>query len=264
MMQGAAEDGDGARVWETMHRNSVSWNPRSSWTHLKNRPEAEKQAFAKYIPTILAIDKTIAKRLKDVSLVITTLSTSLHDTMIDGMNKGFKTATESLKDLQGDHKSLTRALSDIVEVVQSDIPAVMKMVAVGVIVVLIILQSGMGFWQNKTIQLQNGGVETLVREMAQRIERMEANGAKMEKQLEDMVQERKLEENNFAAAIAQVVEQSVNQAIGETSLQTSQRTQGSHVDRRDRTADQRQAGPRYLGNSVSPLPGPNTIALLRH
>ncbi len=69
MMQGAAEEGDGARVWETMHRNSEAWNPRSSWNHLKDRSQAEKLAFKKYIPTILAIDKTISKRLKDISLV---------------------------------------------------------------------------------------------------------------------------------------------------------------------------------------------------
>merc|ERR1712215_300568 len=154
--------------------------------HLKDRSETEKRTFKKYIPTILAIDKTISKRLKDISLVITTLSTSLHDTMVEGMNEGFKTASESLKDLQGDHKSVMRALSDIVDVIQNDIPAEMKIVAVTVIVVLIILQSGIGFWQNRTIQLQNGSVETVVRDMPQRMESMEqtmketaAKGAKM-------------------------------------------------------------------------------------
>ena len=269
MMQGAAEEGDGARVWDTMHHNSEAWNPRSSWTHLKDRSQAEKLAFKKYIPTILAIDKTISKRLKDISLVITTLSTSLHDTMVEGMNKGFKTASESLRDLQGDHKSVMRALSDIVDVIQSDIPAVMKIVAITVIVALIILQSGMGFWQNRTIQLQIGSVETVVRDMAQKMESMEqtmketaAKGAKMEKQIEDMIQERRLVENNFAAAIAQAVEQTVNRAIGDARLQPSQRLQGSHADRRDPAADQMQSGLRYLGNSVSPHPGPNTIALI--
>ena len=225
MMHGAAEEGDGSRVWETMHRNAQSWNPRSSWTHILKRPDAEKKAFAKFIPAILAIDKTISKRLKDVSLVVTTLSTSLHDTMVDGMNKGFKTASELLKDLHGDHESLTRAFGDIVEVIQSDISAEMKIVAVGAIVVLIILQSGLGFWQNKTIQLQNGGMDTVVREMAQRIERMEACGAQMKKQLEDMIQERKMDENKLAATIAQVLEQSVSQAVGETN----QRTQTQYV-----------------------------------
>merc|ERR1712240_602141 len=88
--------------------------------------------------------------------------------------------------------------SDIVDVIQSDIPIVMKIVAITVIVALIILQSGMGFWQNKTIQLQIGSMETVVRDMAQKMESMEqtlketaAKGAKMEKQIEDMIQERR-------------------------------------------------------------------------
>merc|ERR1711954_550027 len=178
-------------------------NPRSSWNHLKDRSQAEKLAFKKYIPTILAVDKTISNRLKDISLVITTLSTSLHDTMVEGMNKGFKTASESLRDLKGDHRDLLRALSAIIDVIQNDIPAEMKIVAVSVILVLIILQSGIGFWQNRTIQLQNGSMETVIRDMAQRMENMEqalketaAKGAKLEKQIEEMVQER----NNVAVA----------------------------------------------------------------
>ena len=182
-MQGAAQNGEGSQVWETIHTNARPWNPRSSWTHMLERPEQEKRAFAKSIPSILAIDKTISKRLKDVSLVVTTLQTSLHDTMVDGMNKGFKTASELLKDLQG----------DIMEVIQSDISAKIKIAAVGVIVVLIILQSGMGWWQTRTVQLQNGNMDTVVREMAQRMERMEAT-------------------------IAQLVEQSVVQAVGETVI----------------------------------------------
>ena len=263
MMQGAAEEGDGARVWETMHRNSEAWNPRSSWNHLKDRSQAEKLAFKKYIPTILAVDKTISKRLKDISLVITTLSTSLHDTMVEGMNKGFKTASESLRDLQGDHRDLLRALSAIIDVIQNDIPAEMKIVAVSVILVLIILQSGIGFWQNRTIQLQNGSMETVIRDMAQRMESMEqalketaAKGAKLEKQIEEMVQER----NNVAVAVAQAVDQAVKRAIGDARLQPSRRlqVQDSHTDRRDPVTDQMQSGLKYFGNSVSP----NAIALI--
>merc|ERR1712002_425102 len=134
-------------------------------------------------------------------------STSLHDTMVEGMNEVFKTASELLKNLQGEHGSVIRALKDLFDVIQSDIPAEMKIAAIAVIVAFIILQSGMGFWQNRTIQLQIGSVETVVRDMAQKMESMEqtmketeAKGAKMEKQIEDMIQERRLVENNFAAA----------------------------------------------------------------
>merc|ERR1712240_879992 len=191
------------------------------------------------------------------------------DTMVEGMNEGFKTASELLKDLQGEHRRVIRALRDIVDVIQRDIPAVMKIVAITVIVVLIILQSGMGFWQNRTIQLQIGSVETVVRYMAQKMEKMkqvmketEAKEAKMKKQVEDMIQERRQVENNFAVAIAQAVEQTMNLAIEDARFQPLQKLQSSHTDRRDQTADQMQTGSRYMGNSVSFYTGPNTVALL--
>merc|ERR1712121_46735 len=157
----------------------------------------------------------------------------------------------------------------LIGIIESDIPAEMKIAAITVIVILIILQSGMGFWTSRTIQLQIGSVETVVRDMAQKMEEMkqvmeemEAKGAKMKKQVEDMIQERRLVENNFAVAIAQAVEQTMNCAIEDARIQPSQRLQGSHSDRRDHTADQMQTGPRYLGNSVLSYSGPNTIALI--
>merc|ERR1712002_915501 len=196
-------------------------------------------------------------------------STSLHDTMVEGMNEGFKTASELLKNLQGEHGSVVRVLKDLVDVIQSDIPAEMKIAAIAVIVALIILQSGMGFWQNRTIQLQIGSVETVVRDMTQKMEEMkqvmketEAKEAKMKKQVEDMIQERRQVENNFAVAIAQAVEKTMNRAIEDARFQPLQKLQSSHTDRRDQTAGQMQTGSRYMGNSVSSYSSPNTIALI--
>merc|ERR1712089_61282 len=232
MIQGAVEEGDGARVWETMQ--SEAWNPRSSWNHIKDRSQAEKIAFKKYIPTILAVDKMISKRLKDISLVITTLSTSLHDTMIEGMNKGFKTASGSLKDLKDDHRDLLEALGTIFDVLENDMPADMKIVAVSIILAFIILQSGIGFWQNRTIQLQNGSMATIIRDMSQRMENMEQTMketvAKMEKQIEDMIQRRPTE-NDLEKSITQAVEQAMNRAITDARPQRIQ-------DRREHTTDQ--------------------------
>ena len=84
----------------------------------------------------------------------------------------------------------------------------------------------------------------------------------MKKQLEDMIQERRLVENNFAAAIAQAVEQTMNRAIEDARFQPLQKLQSSHTDRRDQTTDQMQTGSRYMGNSVSSYNGPHTVALL--
>merc|ERR1711867_269142 len=197
------------------------------------------------------------------------VGTSLHDTMVEGMNKGFKTASEILKDMPGKNRSIIRVLKSLIGVIESDIPTDMKIAAITVIAILIIQQSGMGFWQNRTTQLQIGSVETVVRDMAQKMEEMqqsmketEAKEAKMKKQVEDMIQEKRQVENNFAVAIAQAVEQTMNRAIEDARFQPLQKLQSSHTDRRDQTADQMQTGSRYMGKSVSPYSGPNIIALI--
>ena len=258
VMQGAVEAGDGGRVWDTMNYNSEAWNPRSSWTHIKDRSQSEKLAFKRDIPTILAIDKTISRRLKDVSLVITTLSTSLHDTLVEGMNKGFKTASEILKNMEGDNRSIVRLLKNLVEVIESDIPTDIEIAAITVIIILIILQLGVGFWQTKATQLQ---IESVVQDMGKQLEELqqvikdtEAKEAKMKKQLEDIIQDKKQLENEFTVAIAQAVEQTMSSAIEDARFQSSLKLQSSR-------ADQMQAGPRIKGKTVS-FNGPNTLALL--
>merc|ERR1712240_829152 len=128
-----------------------------------------------------------------------------HDTTVEGMNKGFKSASELLKDMEGETRSFIRLLESLVDVIESDIPTDMDIAAITVIAILIILQLGMGFWQNRTTQLQVGSVETVVRDMAQKLEEMqqlmketEAKEAKMKKQVEDRIQEKRQVENNFA------------------------------------------------------------------
>merc|ERR1712002_1095855 len=127
------------------------------------------------------------------------------------------------------------------------IPADMKIAAITVIAILIILQSGLGFWQNRTTQLQTGSVETVVRDMAQKMEEMqqlmketEAKEAKMKKQVEDMIQEKRQVENDFAVAIAQAVEQTMNRAIEDAKFQPSLKLQSSLAGRRDQITDQMQ------------------------
>ena len=258
VMQGAVEAGDGGRVWDTMKYSSEAWNPRSSWTHIKDRSQSEKLAFKRDIPTILAIDKTITRRLKDVSLVITTLATSLHDTLVEGMNTGFKTASEILKNMEDDNRSIVGLLKNLVEVIESDMPTDLEIAAITVIIILIILQLGVGFWQTKATQLQ---IESVVQDMGKQLEELqqvikdaEVKEAKMKKQLEDIVQDKKQLENEFTVAIAQAIEQAMSSAIEDARFQSSLKLQSSRVD-------QMQAGPRIKGKTVS-FNDQNTLALL--
>ena len=267
VMQGAIEAGDGGRVWDTMNYNSEEWNPRSSWTHLKDRSQTEKLAFKKDIPTILAIDKTISRRLKDVSLVITTLSTSLHDTTVEGMNKGFKSASEILQNIEGENRSFIRLLERLVDVIESDIPTDVEIAAITVIVMLLILQVGLGFWQNRNTQLR---IKSVVRDMGQKLEEIqqvikdsEDKKVKMKKQVEDETQDKRQLGNELTLAIAQAVEQTINRAIEGAKFEPSLNFQSNRADQRDHAADQIRVGSRYKGNSVSYNGnGPHTVALL--
>ena len=142
----------------------------------------------------------------------------------------------------------------------------MKIVAVSVILAFIILQSGIGFWQNRTIQLQNGSMETVIREMSQKMEHMEqvleeaaAKEAKLEKKLDELVQER----NSVAANITRVVEQAVRGAINEAKFQPTRRAQvhDSQMRGREPYTNQTQPALNYIGNSVSNVT-PNAVALV--
>merc|ERR1712115_756367 len=255
-MIGAAQEGDGAMVWETLHQNTKAWNPRSSWSHLRDRTQAEQRAFKKFIPTILAVDKTISKRLKDISLVITTLSTSLHDTMIEGMNKGFRSASESLKDLNEDHSDLLKVLGTIFNVLEDDITANMKIVAISIVLAFIALQSGIGFWQNRSLKLQNGSLETVIKEMKQDLEESAVREARLEQKLDNLIQER----NSIASSITRIVEQAVKDAISGAKYQPVKRVQiNDNQMRRESYTNQIQPA---LGFSGNPVSNPNAIVLV--
>ena len=123
----------------------------------------------------------------------------------------------------------------------------------------------MGFWQTKATQLQ---IESVVQDMGKQLEELqqvikdtEVKEAKMKKQLEDIIQDKKQLENEFTVAIAQAVEQTMSSAIEDARFQSSLKLQSSRADRRDQLTDQMQAGPRIKGKTVS-FNGPNTLALL--
>jgi len=255
IMKGAIEAGDGGRVWDTMNYNSEEWNPRSSWTHIKDRSPSEKNAFKKEIPAILAVDKTLSRRLKDISLVITTLSTSLHDTTVEGMNKGFESASDSLKNIEGDNRSFIKLLEKLIDISRSDMPTDVEITAIIVIVILIIAQVGLGFWQNRNTQLR---IKSAVKNMGQKLEDIhqvikdsEDKKTRMKKQAEDKTQDRKQLGIELSSAIAKAVEQTINRAIEGTKRNTSLNFQNNRASLRNRVADQTRAGPKYKGNSVS-------------
>ena len=81
------------------------------------------------------IDDTLKERLKSVSLVVTTLLTSLHDTTTENLNKGFKVATDKLDSLA---KTTERILEKVEQVLETlaDSPQVIALITVSILVLV--------------------------------------------------------------------------------------------------------------------------------
>ena len=89
----------------------------------------------------------MVSRLQSVSLMVTSLMTSLHDTTISGLNNGFKEATNSFKKLMNDTKDILdvvnddtnirntlEILEDIMEILTDDTMTVAGLTITGIIV----------------------------------------------------------------------------------------------------------------------------------
>merc|ERR1711873_141920 len=98
------------------------------------------------------------------------LSTSLHDTTVEGMNKGFESASNLLKNIEGDNRSFIRLLEKLIDISRSDIPTDVEITAIIVIVILLILQVGLGFWQNRNTQLR---IKSVVKNIGQKLEEIQ-------------------------------------------------------------------------------------------
>ena len=71
-----------------MTQNSLKWNPEH------NFKEYSDKIHLQCWRNIKLINEVFKDRLKSVSLVITSLLTSLHDISMEGMNTGFRNATD--------------------------------------------------------------------------------------------------------------------------------------------------------------------------
>ena len=71
----------------------MAWNPEQNFRNPDNK------IYFQCRKNVKLIDDALKERLKSVSLVVTTLLTSLHDTTTENLNKGFKVATDKLDSL---------------------------------------------------------------------------------------------------------------------------------------------------------------------
>merc|ERR1712002_569512 len=106
MISKNARKGHREKVWETLASSSRTWNPRSNYKKDKFHQSEIHLECRRNIPII---DKNMISRLKSVSLMVTSLMTSLHDTTIMDINHGFKEASQHFKSIIESTKKILNA-----------------------------------------------------------------------------------------------------------------------------------------------------------
>ena len=77
--------------------------------------------------------------MKSVSLVVTSLLTSLHNTSTDGMNKGFKTASDRFEKIINSSEKILRSADKILEILLEGHHNIIIIVGAGTVVILVLL-----------------------------------------------------------------------------------------------------------------------------
>ena len=106
----AAREGNGEEVWHRLSADPRQWNPRSLY---KNDCFHQSDLHCECRRNLPLFDRNLKNRLREVSLLVTSLVTSLHDTTVADLNKGFKEATAHFNKIsETTNKILKTASSD--------------------------------------------------------------------------------------------------------------------------------------------------------
>ena len=104
----------------------MAWNPEQNFGNGENNIHLQCRK------NIRPIDDALKERLKSVSLVITTLLTSLHDTTTENLNKGFKVATDNLDKIAKATERVLEKVEQILEILDNS-PQVIVVMAVAIV-----------------------------------------------------------------------------------------------------------------------------------
>ena len=105
------------------------WNPEQNFGKAKDNVHIQCRKNVKLV------DDALKERLKSVSLVVTSLLTSLHDTTTENLNKGFKTTTSNLDKLANTTERIMGKVEQILEIL-ADSPQVIVLITVSIIVLV--------------------------------------------------------------------------------------------------------------------------------
>ena len=115
-----------------MSKQTMYWNPEKFFDDAKNQVHLQCRKNFKLI------DDLFKERLQSVSLVVTTLLTSLHDTTTENLNKGFKVATDSLEKITNSTEKILSKIDIMLEKLSDSPQFIILIVATSIILVGII------------------------------------------------------------------------------------------------------------------------------
>ena len=101
----------------------MRWNPEQYFDEDKDKIHLQCRKNVKLV------DDVLKERLQSVSLVVTTLLTSLHDTTTENLNRGFKVATDSLEKITNSTEKILRKVDKILESL-ADSPQIIVLIVV--------------------------------------------------------------------------------------------------------------------------------------
>ena len=110
----------------------MHWNPE------QNFEDDKDQIHLQCRKNVKLIDNVLKERLQSVSLVITTLLTSLHDTTTENLNKGFKVAIESLETVADSSERILRKIDAILDILSDDTQSILLVVATSMLLIELI------------------------------------------------------------------------------------------------------------------------------
>ena len=122
------------------------------------------------------IDEAFKEYLKSVSLVITSLLMSLHDTAMDGLNTGFKVASDKFEKIIDSSEKIFRNTDQILEILLEGHHNIIVIVGVGtmsVLVILVLVQTSYMIKIPKAIKKKELEADKKIREMQKNWNRLE-------------------------------------------------------------------------------------------
>ena len=114
------------------------------------------------------IDEAMKEFLRSVSLVITSLLTSLHDTAMDGLNKGFKVASDKFEKIINSGERIFDNTNMILEILLEEQHSIVVMVVADTmsgLVVLVLIQTGYMMKLTKEIKNKESEAEKKAEDM---------------------------------------------------------------------------------------------------